>query len=107
MARDDWFRNSTWNPSIEALFEDKLRRARRKEQYLRIQACYLTQSHPDVALALLNRFFALPDQLDQAQAHVDRAAALITLGRFEDAIQSYEAALSREALFPHTDHRVH
>ena len=46
----EWFRNTTWDTSIERAFDDKLRRARRKEQYLRIQACTLARSHPDVAL---------------------------------------------------------
>jgi tetratricopeptide (TPR) repeat protein len=100
VADDSWFRNPTWNTEIAARFEEKLRRARRKEQYLRIQANYLTRSQPDVALMLLDRFFKLPDQWDQAQAHVDRADALVTLGRIEEAIASYEAALAREAGFP-------
>jgi tetratricopeptide (TPR) repeat protein len=96
----EWFRNAAWNPAVEQAFEGKLRRAKRKEQYLRIQASYLANSHPEVALSLLERYFALPDQFDQAQAHVDRAHALLSLGRVEEAIESYEAALVREAVFP-------
>ncbi len=82
------------------VFEDKLRRARRKEQYLRIQANSLADSHPQVAIDLLERYFTLPDQFDQAQAYVDQAQALLTLHRVDDAIRSYEAALAREATFP-------
>jgi tetratricopeptide (TPR) repeat protein len=100
VGKDDWFRNSTWNPSIERAFEEKLSRARRKEQYIRIQACCLTKSHPEVALSLLDRFFAMPDQWDQAQAHVDRASALSALGRYDEAAAAYERALKREAEFP-------
>ena len=100
VADDSWFRNSTWTPSVATHFEEKLRRARRKEQYLRIQACCLKYSHPEVALVLLERFFQLPDQWDQAQAHVDRAGALVTLGRIEEAVVSYESALARESAFP-------
>src|SRR5690606_19549407 len=94
------FRNPTWNVAVAPVFEEKLRRARRKGQYLRIQASMLAVSHPQVALDLLDRYFALPDQLDQAQAHVDRARALLALERTDDAIESYEAALAREAAFP-------
>jgi tetratricopeptide (TPR) repeat protein len=97
---DHWYRNTTWDHSIEQAFEAKLRQARDKEQYLRIQACTLVRSHPDVALELLNRYFALPNDFDHAQAHVDRATALVSLGRIEEAMASYEAALAREALFP-------
>ena len=93
----DWFRNTTWNESVERAFDERLRRAKRKEQYLRIQACTLARSYPEVALKLLDRYFELPDDFDHAQAHVDRATALLSMDRVEDAIASYEAALAREA----------
>lgn len=96
----DWFRNTTWDTAIEATFNKKLRRARRKEQYLRIQACTLARSQPEVALNLLDRYFELHDDFDHAQAHVDRATALLTLGRVDEALAAYEAALAREAVFP-------
>jgi len=96
----EWFRNTTWNDSIEQMFNEKLHRARRKEQYLRIQACILAHSHPEVALKLLDRYFSLKDDFDHAQAHVDRATALLALGRVDEAIGSYESALAREAEFP-------
>lgn len=96
----EWFRNTIWNESVERAFDEKLRRARRKEQYLRIQACTLARSHPEVALKLLDRYFELPDDFENAQAHVDRATALAQLGRTSEAIEGYEAALAREAKFP-------
>jgi len=97
---DDWFRNGDWNDGVARRFEEKLRRARRKEQYLRIQACILASTHPEVALALLDRYFSMSDKFDHAQAHVDRATALKALDRVEDAADAYEAALAREAEFP-------
>jgi hypothetical protein len=100
VADDKWFRNSTWDETSAARFEEKLRRARRKEQYLRIQACCLVSTFPTVALDLLERYFALPDQWDQAQANVDKACALVALDRLSEAVEAYEAALSREAAFP-------
>ena len=100
VMRDDWFRNTTWDGVIERAFNEKLSRARRKEQYLRIQACTLARSHPDVALRLLDRYFAMKDNFDHAQAVVDRATAFLTLGRVDEAIDSYNAALAREAEFP-------
>ena len=98
--RDDWFRNTTWNAETEARFEQKLRRARRKEQYLRIQASMLASTHPLVALALLDRYFSLPDKFDNAQGHVDRANALLALGRIDLAADSLLDALRREEEFP-------
>jgi tetratricopeptide (TPR) repeat protein len=100
MSRDDWYRNTEWNESIETAFEEKLRRARRKSQYLRIQASCLSESHPVAALRLLERYFGLGDKFDWAQAHCDRARAFLSLGRIDDAITSYESALGREAEFP-------
>jgi hypothetical protein len=85
---DEWFRNTPWDVTIAAHFEEKLRNARRKEQYLRIQASVLAETHPESALQLLDRYFALPDDFDHTQAHVDRATALIALGRIDEALAS-------------------
>jgi tetratricopeptide (TPR) repeat protein len=103
----DWYRNTTWNDSVERVFNEKLDRARRKEQYLRIQACTLARSHPEVALRLLDRYFALKDDFDHAQAFVDRATAFVTLGRIDEAIDSYNSALAREAEFPNLLTQAH
>lgn len=97
---EDWFRNIDWNADIASRFDEKLRRARRKEQYVRIQASTLAPTHPEIALELLARYFAMPDKFDHAQAHVDRATALQGLGRIDDAADAYEAALARESEFP-------
>ena len=100
MSRQDWFRNTEWNESIEQAFEGKLRRARQKGQYLRIQASTLANSHPTVALRLLERYFALDDKFDWAQAYCDQAKALLSLGRVDEAVIAYVKALDREAEYP-------
>lgn len=96
----DWFRNTAWSDDIARAFEEKLRRARNKPQYLRVQASTLASTHPDIALKLLDRYFECHEDFEHAQAYVDRATALLVLGRIGDAIAAYEAALARESVFP-------
>jgi tetratricopeptide (TPR) repeat protein len=100
MAATDWFRNTSWNPEIEANFFQKLGRARNKSQYLRIQAAYLQDSHPTVALDLLEQYFHLGDAFDMALAYDQQARTLTALGRTEEALLSYEAALERQRQHP-------
>lgn len=100
MARQDWYRNKIWNETIETEFQQRLRRARDKSQYIRIQAKYLSRNYPEVALRLLEQYFNLGDHFDMAQAHFDRANALKALNDNEGALASLEAALEREQAYP-------
>jgi hypothetical protein len=97
----DWFRNTTWDESVERAFEQRLSRARKKSTYLCIQAYTLARSHPTVALRLLDRYFVLLDDSDRAQAYVARASAYLAIGRVDEAIASYESALAQEVAYPH------
>lgn len=101
VSREDWYRHKDWSPTIEADFFAKFASARNKAQYLRIQASTIAQSHPEVALGLLQRYFELGEHFDIAQAHYDRATAQLALRNIPGAIESYEAALEREEIYPH------
>lgn len=100
MSSEDWYRNEKWSEEIESKFFEKLKRARRKEQYLRIQACTIAKRAPDLALSLLDQYFELSDDFDHAQAYCDMATAYIAKGEIENAINSYHKALDRESVFP-------
>lgn len=100
MTAIEWFRNTEWTAETEARFEEKLRRAKDKSQYLRIQACTLASSRPEIALQLLGRYFEMGDHFDLAQAHVDSAMAHLALGKSSEALDAFERALDREAVFP-------
>jgi len=97
MSSKDWFRNETWNEAIEAEFRVRLKRARDKAQYLRIQATHLTARHPEAALRLLDEYFAMDPTFDRAQAYVDRAEAELALGQPDRAIASFEQAIAWQA----------
>lgn len=100
MSRNDWYRNKDWNTQIESEFDAKLKRARDKSQYLRIQASYLTKTHPQAALNLLDRYFDLGEHFDFAQAYVDQAKSYLSLGKTAETITSFEKALVREKNHP-------
>jgi len=103
LSREQWFRNAKWDDQTAAQFETKLKRARNKGQYLRIQASTLRETNPKVALALLDRYFQqAEDNLDDALAYVDQAVAYFVLGRVDETVRAYENALITEEKTPHT-----
>jgi len=55
----------------------------------------------------LAHYFQLGDHFDQAQAFVERAEAYITLGNLDAALNSYEAALERERVYPQLQTRAY
>ncbi len=100
MGRDDWWRNASWNGEIEAVFFNKLARARNKTWYLRNQARALASSCPEVALRLLDQYFTLGGDLEQAGAHFYRARAHVALRNVDAAVLAFEAVLAREDAVP-------
>jgi tetratricopeptide (TPR) repeat protein len=100
MTSKDWFRNETWDEAVEAEFFAKLRRTRDKAQYLVIQAIHLVAPHPAVALRLLDKYFELDDQFNQARALETQARAYLELEDVANAIESYERALEAEERLP-------
>lgn len=100
MAQYDWWQNSSWDEDTEATFFTKLARARNKLFYLREQGKTLASSRPDVALRLLDQYFALGADSSQAEAHFSRARAHVALRNVDAAILSFEAALAQEDAVP-------
>jgi tetratricopeptide (TPR) repeat protein len=100
MGRDNWWRNTSWNEEIEVTFFSKLARARNKTWYLRNQARALASSCPEVALRLLDQYFASGGDLDEAQAHFYRARAYLALRNVDAAVVAFEAVLAREDAVP-------
>ncbi len=100
MGRYDWYRNRDWSVEIEAQFLAQLKRARKKAQYLRIQAGILARSHPQTALRLLDQYFSTSDEFDRSQAYYDQGTAFYALGDMEQAVAAFERAVDREIEYP-------
>ncbi len=96
---DDWFRNTSWDHGIEAGFRKKLARSRDKPQYLRLQAGSLVSGRPEVALRLLDEYFALGADLFLADVWRTKAEAHGAMGETDSAVAAFEAALAREESF--------
>jgi hypothetical protein len=84
----EWYRNTDWNDEIEAMFFDKLSRARsQRDQYIVIQALTLAASHPEVTLRLADFYFDTRTE----DFHDDRARRAVTTAQF--AMGGYAEAL--------------
>ena len=105
MNKTERFRRTTWTDADRQDFNARLKRCRSassKAQYLRLQALHLTEAgHHDGTIELLDRLFSeFPDSIDIAQAHTQKGESLAKLGRTDEAIDEYRAALHREREFP-------
>src|SRR5262245_14179420 len=80
LGRHDWFRNKEWDATIEADFEAHLRRARDKVRPLKIQGSMLTDTHPEVALRLIDRCLRFGDHFFVADAYESQARAPVRMG---------------------------
>lgn len=101
MASDDWYRNRTWDPEIEAAFDKRLGRSRsHKAQYLRIQGSMLKDEHPEVAIRLLKRCIDEGDDFHIAHALLDTAHAKLILGDVDAALGTLEDLLVQEERHP-------
>ena len=94
----DWFRNTDWNEDIEAAFFERLGRARsQRDQYIVIQALTLAESHPKVALRLVDFYFETrTDTFDDGRARLAAARARFADGGYEEALDEFEVALSKQ-----------
>jgi tetratricopeptide (TPR) repeat protein len=108
MAEPEWFRRTTWSPEDHAEFQERLGRSRstfKKAQYLRIQALHLAEIGTphllEAAITLLDQLIThFPDPFELARAHQQRARCLSDLGRHQEAIEAYEAAVIAQRACP-------
>ena len=110
MAADDWFRNTNWDSSAQALFWEKIKRARgevSKAQYCRIKALGLIGTGDKkrvlAGIQLLNYLLEnWPVRTELAMVYLQMAEAYSALGNLKDAQIFYEKCISQEKAFPHS-----
>lgn len=102
MARDDWFRNKSWNGRIEKKFFEKLSRARsQRDQYLAIQAITVAPRNPEVAIRLVDHYFETrKDDFHDVRALLAKVDAQKKIGDMAGVVATYKEILAREAEFP-------
>jgi len=105
MARDDWYRRTTWSDRDREEFNARLKRSRgdfHKAQYLRIQAFHLSQvGLHTAAIELVDRLLAeFPVDFEMASAHQQKTESLAKFGRTAEAIDEYRASLESERKYP-------
>lgn len=109
MKPSEWFRQTHWNPEIEAAFEARLcrsRTARNRAQYLRIQGLTLIETRvPElmrIGMRLTLRVLAeyADAKFEISQCHHTLGRAYERLGELESAISSYRKAWEYEKSFP-------
>jgi tetratricopeptide (TPR) repeat protein len=106
MARNDWFRKSTWSDSDQRDFFARLGLSRdpaRKAQILRIQAGHLEAvGLAEEGLTLVDLMierWPAPAQL--AAAHLQRARCLCAVGDLEATILAFRESLNAQRALPH------
>ncbi len=85
MSKPEWFRRSTWTDHDRDEFNARLKRCRgagSKAQYLRIQACHLAEAglHANAIELLDCLIMELPERMELANAHLQKAKSLVVLG---------------------------
>jgi len=101
MARDDWFRRTTWTEKDRSEFFERLKRCRgndSKSQNVRIQAHHLAEAGEiGGAVELLEILISeYPEKSELAMAHVQLAECQLALGKDENALNEYRRALAAE-----------
>ncbi len=104
MKKNDWYRNREWTAEIEKDFTKRLSRVRSRynaAQYVRIQACYLEENHPLVALQLLDRVILEYQEISElSQAYHQKAECLLTLNREAEAIDCFRSSFGIMREYP-------
>lgn len=105
MARDDWFRRTTWSPEDERAFHERLRRSRtafHKAQYARIQALHLAEAGLyEPAIGLLRLVLTeYPERTQLASTHLQVAGCRLARKEVDAALDAYRASLRAERAVP-------
>lgn len=111
MAKNEWFRRTSWSNGVAQDFETRLGRCRtsyNKAQYLKIQALTLLEAEDRLlvvpALELLSQLLAeFPDESQLEHAHLLTARCHEQQGDLGQAMEHFRLALSAQLIYPNSD----
>lgn len=96
MGNDDWYRNERWDSEVKDIFYKILSKKRDKGEYIIIQATYLEEILPQVAINLIEENIAHIDNFDKTRAYYCVAKCYVNLRQFDKAIEFYEKCLDHQ-----------
>ncbi|MEI8213460.1 MAG: hypothetical protein WCI02_15035 [Planctomycetota bacterium] len=102
MPTTDWYRRTTWTEVDQSEFAAKLKRARDKPQYLRIQALHLSEAGLySAAIDLLHQIVKeFPDASQITQSHLQLAHAYAKTDKPDLALQQFKLTLELQRKYP-------
>ncbi|MFY9729448.1 MAG: hypothetical protein WB723_16560 [Candidatus Acidiferrales bacterium] len=92
MPSHDWFRNIDWNAAIRGKMSREISPRPRQFSVSAYSGELFGAKHPKAALELLDRYFAMGEHFDIAQALFDQAVVYVALGQIDDGIRSLQKA---------------
>lgn len=102
MPTTDWYRRTTWTEVDQNEFATKLKRARDKPQYLRIQALHLSEAGLySAAISLLHQIVKeFPDASQITQVYLQLAHAYAKTDKPDLALQQFKLTLESQRKHP-------
>jgi len=105
MSRTDWCRQTTWGQNERARFFSKLKRAKNKSGYLRVQGFTLLETHQAVNCVAAIELFQMalrdyPHEFENAQLHLGLGRCHEALTNVDEALRCFDLSMAAQDAFP-------
>src|SRR5438034_9026039 len=104
MARTDWCRQATWGHDERDQFFSKLKRAKNKSGYLRVQGFTLLETHQAVNYVAAIELFQMalrdyPHEFENAQLHLGLGRCYEALTNVYEALRCLDLSMAAHDTF--------